>query len=172
MDTVAAQTRLIAAAVRFAPLDATRGVIMLVMALDHANAFIAHAHPLAEMWAGPFPRYDSALAFLTRFVTHLAAPGFFFLMGAGIILFAASRRNLGWSDGAIVRHLLARGAVLIALQLLVENRAWELGGSFFPLYFGVLYGLGATMIVASLCLRLNALVLAAASLACILLTNW
>ncbi len=169
-EATAVPAQVMSAAARLAPLDATRGLIMVVMALDHANVFIAHAHPLPEMWTGPFPSYDSALAFLTRFVTHLAAPGFFFLMGAGIVLFASARRNLGWTHGAIVRHLIVRGGILIALQLLVENRAWALGGPFPSLYFGVLYGLGATMIAAALFLQLNSIVLAASSLASLLLT--
>lgn len=80
---------------RLPPLDALRGLLMAVMALDHANIFVARRHPPPEMWSGPFPRYDDALTFLTRFVTHLAAPGFFFLMGAGMFLFALARRRLG-----------------------------------------------------------------------------
>src|SRR5215475_3578570 len=139
--------------VRLAPLDALRGLIMVVMALDHANLFIAHQHPLPEFWSAPTPPPASVLAFLTRFVTHFAAPGFFFLMGAGMVLLADSRRRLGWSKGAIVRYLLARGGLLIALQLLVENPAWRIGDGpiftrqVFLSYFGVLYGLGAAMIV-------------------------
>src|SRR5438067_9381300 len=106
---------------RLLPLDGLRGLIIIVMALDHANLFIAHEHPPPEFWSGPPPSYTNALAFLTRFATHFAAPGFFFLIGAGMALFAASRRDLGWTEGAIRRHLIARGGLLIALQLLIEN---------------------------------------------------
>ena len=60
-------------------LDALRGLIILVMALDHANHFIAQKHPPSEIWDGVFPVYYDVLAFLTRLVTHVAAPGFFFL---------------------------------------------------------------------------------------------
>src|SRR5512134_3588491 len=80
-------------AARLAPLDGLRGLIMIVMALDHANAFIAHAHPRPEFFNTPPQQYTSALPFLTRFVTHFAAPGFFFLMGAGMLLLAESRRR-------------------------------------------------------------------------------
>ncbi len=153
-------------------MDALRGFIIVVMALDHANVFIARAHPPPEMWVGSFPSYASALPFLTRWVTHLAAPGFFFLMGAGMMLFAAGRRRIGWSEGAITRHLMLRGLLLVALQFLIENRAWALGeGSRFPVYFGVLFGLGATMVIGSLLLRLNSLLLIATSLALILATQ-
>ena len=70
---------------RLLPLDALRGLIILFMALDHANYFIAQAHSSGEHWGGSFPGYQAALPFLTRLVTHICAPGFFFLMGAGML---------------------------------------------------------------------------------------
>jgi uncharacterized membrane protein len=137
---------------RLVPLDALRGLIMVLMALDHANLFIAQQHSSGEYWGGPFPAYRDALPFLTRLVTHLAAPGFFFLMGAGMVLLANSRRRRGWSEWAVIRHFLIRGGLLIALQLLVVNRAWELspGGWGLDVYVGVLFALGGTMILGSL----------------------
>lgn len=163
-------------------LDALRGLIMILMAVDHASFFIAHKHP-SEFWGQPLPEYAGALPFLTRFVTHFCAPGFFFLMGIGMMLFAESRRQLGWTDSAIRKHFLTRGALLIVLQLFIENPAWVLGpaaelgsqppggGSSVMLHFGVLYGLGASMIVCAFLLRLNAIVLACISLLAVLLTQ-
>ena len=85
---------------RLLPLDSLRGMIMILMALDHANHFVAQLHPAGEMWGGPFPTYSDPLAFLTRLVTHLSAPGFFFLMGAGMSLFAHSPGASGRSCGS------------------------------------------------------------------------
>jgi uncharacterized membrane protein len=82
-------------------------------------------------------------------------------MGAGMALLAESRRALGWSEWTIVRHLAQRGGLLIALQLLVENPAWRIGDgpmftpAVFFSYFGVLYGLGASMIAGAFLLRLR-----------------
>lgn len=142
---------------RLLSLDALRGLIIVLMALDHANHFIAQQHSPGEYWGGRFPIYHDALPFLTRLVTHLCAPGFFFLMGVGMVLFAHSHRKGGWSEWAIIRHFLIRGAFLIALQLLVVNRAWELsaGGLGLELYIGVLFALGGTMILGSLLLWLK-----------------
>lgn len=142
---------------RLLAVDALRGLIIVLMALDHANLFVAHKHSSGEYWGGPLPAYDSQLAFFTRFITHLAAPGFFFLMGAGMLLFTRSRRRQGWDRWAIVRHFWLRGALLIALQFLVVNRAWALspGGWPFDLYVGVLYALGAAMVVGSLLIWLE-----------------
>jgi len=130
---------------------------MVLMALDHANHFIAQQHSSGEYWGGRFPVYHDALPFLTRLVTHLCAPGFFFLMGVGMLLFAHSHRKGGWSEWANIRHFLIRGGLLIALQLLVVNRAWELsaGGWALELYIGVLFALGGTMILGSLLLWLK-----------------
>ena len=148
---------------RLLPLDVLRGLIIVLMALDHTNHFIAQQHSPGEYWGGPFPVYHDALTFLTRLVTHLSAPGFFFLMGAGMLLFAHSRRKQGWSEWAIVRHFLIRGGLLIGLQLLVVNRAWELspGGWGLEIYIGVLFALGGTMILSSLLLWLKPRVLLA-----------
>ena len=142
---------------RLFALDALRGLIIIFMALDHANYFVAQKHPPGEIWDGVFPVYRDALAFLTRFVTHFAAPGFFLLMGAGIALLAHSRRERGWNHWAVIRHFLIRGGVLIGLQLLIVNRAWELSlqGWGLKIYVGVLCALGGTMILGSLLLRLR-----------------
>ena len=142
---------------RLFPIDALRGLLIVLMALDHANHFVAHKHPPAEIWDGVYPIYYSPLAFLTRWVTHLAAPGFFLLMGVGMALFARARRERGWSRRSVMGHLAVRGLVLIALQLLVVNRAWELSpeGWGITIYIGVLCALGGTTILGCLLLWLR-----------------
>jgi len=137
--------------------DALRGLIMILMALDHANHFIAQKHSSGEYWGGPFPEYNDALSFLTRLITHLSAPGFFFLMGMGMLLFAQSRRKKGWHELKSVGHFLLRGALLIALQLFIVNPTWELspGGWVLETYIGVLFALGGTMILGSMLLWLK-----------------
>jgi hypothetical protein len=139
--------------IRYFALDALRGLIIVLMAIDHANHFIARKHPSGEYYRSPMPVYDDTLTFFTRFVTHLCAPGFFFLMAIGMVLFAESRRERGWSEIQIIKHFWIRGGILIVLQLLLINRAWELRPFFGMSYFGVLYALGATMIVGSLLLK-------------------
>ena len=141
---------------RLLSIDALRGLIMVLMALDHANYFVAQQHPLGEHWGGRFPVYTDAITFLTRLVTHPVAPGFFFLMGVGMFLFTHSRRKRGWSEWEITRHFLIRGGLLIALQLLIINRTWQLGPETFPeVYIGVLIALGGGMILGSFFLRLK-----------------
>ncbi len=159
-----------AARKRFISLDALRGLIIILMAIDHANYFVANQHSSGEYWGGPLPTYADGLAFLTRWVTHPVAPGFMFLMGAGMALFANSRRGRGWTEGEIIRHFWIRGGLLILMQLLIANLAWQLGPGPFPtIYLGVLFALGGGMILGSLFLRLRAWYLAALALSLFIL---
>jgi uncharacterized membrane protein len=158
---------------RLYPLDALRGLIIVFMALDHANYFVAQQHSSGEQWGGIFPAYNSALPFLTRLVTHFCAPGFFFLMGVGMCLFAASRRKQGWGRWKITSHFWVRGTVLIALQMLIVNFIWKAGPEFFPdMYIGVLIALGGTMIIGSLLLQLNPTTLLILTLGLLVGTAW
>ncbi len=150
---------------------------MVLMALDHASAFVARQHS-SEFWSGAWTRYESAAPFLTRFVTHLCAPGFFFLMGAGLALFAADRAAAGWSWPRISRTVLARGALLLVVSQFLEVPAFVVGAfsgsgspppgaqdlppgmGAAPLYFlwPVLSALAAALILSAALLRLPGVV--------------
>jgi uncharacterized membrane protein len=174
---------------RLLSLDAMRGLILVLMALDHASFFIAKTHSL-EFWGTGLPRYDSALPFLVRAVTHLCAPGFFLLMGAGMALFIAGRLRDGWTSQRIARFFMIRGLLLIAIQQLLENPAWYLGvlgtghGAFTfrggpvpgggvssEIGLGVLFGLGSSMVVWGLLSRLPSSAVLAISVASMGLTQ-
>ena len=99
---------------------------MVLMAIDHASYFIARVHSV-EFWGAGLPVYPDAFWFWTRWITHLCAPSFFFLMGIGMILFADVRHKTGWDQGRITRFFVIRGLLLVFLQLFVEDPAWVLG---------------------------------------------
>jgi uncharacterized membrane protein len=67
------------------------------------------------------------MAFVTRWVTHLCAPGFFMLMGAGMVWLAQARARDGWTPARIRRFFITRGAVLLLIQQFIENPSWLLG---------------------------------------------
>src|SRR5215831_4966018 len=94
---------------RLESIDAVRGAIMVLMALDHTRDFfgIPGQNPTNLATA-------SAALFLTRWVTHFCAPGFFLLMGTGAFL-AGRRRSRGELSG----FLATRGIWLIFLGLVV-----------------------------------------------------
>ncbi len=141
---------------------------MAIMAIDHASFFISKVHA-EEFWGISLPGYDHILTFITRFITHICAPGFFFLLGVSMALFARSRRKAGWTEKKIFRYFAFRGLLLIMLQMFIENPAWFIGllqspgliinppggGGAVYFHFGVLYGLGAAMIIWAMLLRLG-----------------
>lgn len=112
---------------RIQDLDILRGLIMVLMAIDHVAYFIMRVHP-SEYWGRPIPVYTAAVAFLTRAITHPCAPGFFFLMGTSVVLLAESRQRAGWDDRRIRSFLVKRGLILIGIELLFLNFAWLIGG--------------------------------------------
>lgn len=103
-----------------------------------------------------------------------------------MILFDVSRRKAGWTENRIIRFFVTRGILLIFLQLLVENPAWMLGtigtklqtmeppggGGEVMLHFGVLYGLGANMIVFAFLMRVRTMGIVLLSIGSILFTQW
>ena len=137
---------------RLLPLDALRGTIMALMAIDHASIFVRRWHPF-ETWDQPLPDYPSLAAMLTRLATHPCAPGFFFLMGTGMLLFLRSRREAGWSDRRIAGHLALRGLLFIALEQLVVDLVTS--GRVVPLDFSILAGLGGVMLLGILFVKLS-----------------
>ncbi len=170
---------------RLFPLDSFRGLIMIAMAIDHASLLVAKVHS-GEFWGMALPEYQDAWWFLTRWITHLCAPGFFFAMGAGVALLTAARRADGWTEGRITRFLVTRGLLLILLQQFLENPAWLLGelsaaagaqtvrgggvpggGEGVMLHLGVLYALGAALVIWGFLYRLPSSAVAAISIAAI-----
>jgi uncharacterized membrane protein len=170
-------------------LDAHRGLIMMLMAIDHASYFIARVHS-RELWGTPLPVYPDALWFWTRWITHPCATGFFFLMGIGMIFFADAHRNAGWKEGRITRSFVIRGLLLIALQLTIENGAWIVGdlsgrpgaavtrggpmpggGTEGMIYLGVLFSLGGTMLFWAFMRRAPSWLVAVTSMAAVICTQ-
>lgn len=120
---------------RLVSLDLLRGLVMILMALDHARYYFSGAHGAPEDMAAT----DLPL-FMTRWVTHLCAPAFFFLTGLSIYL-SASRLRTAASPALLA---CARGIWLVGLELTVVGFAW----TFNPGHgvAGVIWCLGWAMI--------------------------
>jgi uncharacterized membrane protein len=122
---------------RLESIDLVRGVIMVIMTLDHARDFFR------------FPQDNptdldttSVGLFLTRAVTHLCAPVFFLLMGTGAYL--ARRRK---SRGELSRFLLTRGLWLIFMEVAVFRCfGWQFNFDYRVTMLLVLWALGWSMI--------------------------
>jgi uncharacterized membrane protein len=107
------------AGVRLPGIDRMRGLVVLLMALDHVRDFFSadalHFDPT------DLARTYPAL-FLTRFVTHYCAPTFVLLAGASVFLHGTKLRD----RGALARFLLTRGAWLILFEIVVVSPIWGL----------------------------------------------
>lgn len=171
---------------RLRSIDVLRGLIMVVMALDHVGLMVGRFHS-QEMWAGAWTRYQSALPFLTRFVTHFCAPGFFLLMGAGMALMAGARARQGWTDGHITRSIVTRGLLLVVVATFFEVPAFVIAtlsgpplgdNSEFAIpgtperrwVLTVLFALGTSMAVSGLLIRARSAVWALLAAAALLVT--
>ncbi|MBT6085825.1 MAG: DUF1624 domain-containing protein [Rhodospirillaceae bacterium] len=151
-------------------LDALKGLIMVVMALDHVRSFFMKYDGVKEIWYQPATYNPDFWSFTARYVSHLAAPGFFFLMGMGMVLFSKSREKIGWDQNQVFKSFLTRGMILIALQFIAEDSAWLIRSHRIThlLSTGVLSSLGGAMIVTAFMLRFKPMVVAAISVACLL----
>jgi uncharacterized membrane protein len=123
--------------IRIESVDVVRGLIIAVMALDHSRDFFGN------FAANPTDLSTTTVAlFFTRWVTHICAPVFFLLTGAG------ARLTLGRMDkSALTRYLLSRGLWLIFLELVVMRFALQFNFDYHVTIITVLWGLGWAMIV-------------------------
>jgi uncharacterized membrane protein len=99
---------------RLESVDLYRGILMVIMLIDHVRYFVH--------FDGPAGRYDPLdvntttwVFYLTRWITHLCAPGFVLLAGAS----AGFQRQRGTSIPALSRFLWTRGLALIVMELVV-----------------------------------------------------
>jgi uncharacterized membrane protein len=127
---------------RLASVDILRGLVMVIMALDHTRHFMTNVPFPPEL----IPNTNAAL-FFTRFITHFCAPVFSFLAGTGAFL-ATSR---GKSIQQVSRFFLTRGLWLVLLELTIVDFSW----TFKPwAAAGVIWILGWSMVCMALIVRL------------------
>src|ERR1044071_6109813 len=92
-------------------IDLLRGLIMIVMALDHTRDYFNNAQMLFD--PTDIEKTTPAL-FFTRWITHFCAPAFAFLSGISININLRKRGRPG-----LVKYLLTRGFWLIFLDIVV-----------------------------------------------------
>ncbi len=138
---------------RLNSIDLLRGLVMVVMALDHTRDFFAAG--------GPNPRDVGAPAlFLTRWVTHFCAPTFIFLAGISAFLYGQRLRH----TAELSRYLATRGLWLVLIEFTVVRFAWSYSIYVNHFVAQVIFAIGASMIALAVLVQLPRWAIAAAAL--------
>src|SRR5262245_24644116 len=144
---------------RVRAVDWLRGLVMVLMTIDHAGGRFdaGHLHgDRAQGWlpGTPLPPGE----FLTRWITHLCAPTFVLLAGAALALSTDRRRDQPGQTSFIVR----RGLFILALDPLWMSLAFSQYRTF---VFQVLYAIGLSLVCMAFLRRLPSRVLLAGAVA-------
>jgi uncharacterized membrane protein len=142
---------------RIQSIDALRGLVMIVMALDHIRDFF---HYDAALHSPVDLHSTTAALFLTRWVTHFCAPTFIFLTGLSAYLYGQKH-----SSKELTRFLFTRGAWLIFLEVTVVAFGWFFDFNIHGPVLMVIWAIGAAMIFLSLVVQLPYLAIVAVGVA-------
>ena len=123
---------------RIGSIDLLRGLVMIIMALDHVRDYF---HADSFMFDPLDLDKTNGAIFFTRWITHFCAPVFMFL--AGTSAFFMSQRK---TKKELSRFLFTRGLWLIFLELVVVNFGWNFDILFHNIYFITIWALGVSMI--------------------------
>jgi uncharacterized membrane protein len=128
------------ARLRLDSVDLLRGLVIVIMALDHARDFFT-----AVRFEATDLTQTTAALFLTRWITHFCAPVFVFLAGTSAFLYQARGR----SRGEVSRFLLTRGLWLVLLEWTLVRWAWMFNFNYTTevLFVQVIWVIGVSMIV-------------------------
>jgi uncharacterized membrane protein len=129
---------------RIDSIDVLRGLVMVVMALDHTREYF-HLSPAGIDATDPARSY--AILYATRWVTYFCAPTFVLLTGLSVWL---RGRTLPWP--ALFRFLVARGLWLILLELTIVATGFTFRPGY--LFLQVIWVIGAGLILLAFLSRL------------------
>ena len=157
-----APSRAVTTRPRLDSLDLLRGLVMVIMAIDHTrDLFMAQTFDpvdLTKTWPA---------LFFTRWITHFCAPIFVFLAGAGAYLYG----KRGRSTAELSRFLVTRGLWLIVLEFTLVGWGWMFNLQFQFLVGQVIWAIGVSMIVLSMLIRLPIRVIAGIGIGILVLHN-
>jgi uncharacterized membrane protein len=152
---------------RIQSVDALRGAIMMLMAIDHIRDYVARS---AQQFLPTDLARTTPAIFLTRWITHFCAPVFMLTAGLGAYLWMTRGHH---SKAELSRFLVSRGLWLIVLEVTILRLILLSQISFTanPVLLIILWAIGISMIALAALIYLPARVLAAVSIAIIALHN-
>ena len=131
---------------RFDSVDILRGIIMVLMALDHVRDYFTNVR------FDPLDLEQTNIAlFFTRWITHFCAPVFVFLAGTSAYL----SLNRGKSKSDLSKFLLTRGLWLIIVEVTLVRFGWLFNFDYSLIIFQVIWAIGWSMVTLSLLIKFS-----------------
>jgi uncharacterized membrane protein len=127
---------------RITSIDLLRGIIMMLMALDHVRDYF---HNDAMMHDPLDLQTTTPILFFTRWITHYCAPIFVFLAGTSAYL-----SGLKKSKKELSRFLITRGLWLIFIEFAVVTFGWTFNPFYNMLAVQVIWAIGMSMLILGL----------------------
>lgn len=128
---------------RLQSVDALRGAIMIVMAIDHIRDYVARS---AMQFSPTDLTRTTTAVFFTRWITHFCAPVFLLTAGLGAFFWMNRGRHSKWE---LSRFLVTRGAWLILIEITLMRTIMFFQFSYYkdPVILIILWAIGVSMIV-------------------------
>jgi uncharacterized membrane protein len=152
---------------RIQSVDALRGCVMMLMAIDHIRDYLARS---AQQFLPTDLTRTTPAIFLTRWITHFCAPVFVLTAGLGAYFWMTRGHH---SKGELSRLLISRGIWLIVLEVTILRLIFFLQISFTAnaVMLIILWATGVSMMGLAGLIYLPTRVIAAVSIAIIALHN-
>jgi len=148
---------------RIQSIDILRGIIMVIMALDHTRDFFH----ISAMTDEPTNLETTTPAlFFTRWITHFCAPLFVFLSGTSIYL-----QSLRKTKKQLSLFLLTRGLWLIVAEFTIVGFGWSFNIFFNFFFLQIIWAIGASMVILAALIHLRYWMLLALGLLITVLHN-
>lgn len=126
---------------RIESIDILRGLVMIIMALDHVRDYFYHGSFFVD------PTHletTTPMLFFTRFITHFCAPVFVFLAGTSAYLQSSKK-----TKKVLFKFLFTRGIWLIVIEMVVNNLIWTFDFTYSLQIFQVIWAIGVSMVCLS-----------------------
>lgn len=127
---------------RIESIDLLRGLVMIIMALDHVRDFF---HDKAMIEDPTNLATTTPILFFTRWITHFCAPVFVFLAGTSAF-FQKARK----STKELSRFLISRGLWLLFIEIVVINFAFSFNPEYSLIGLQTIWSIGISMIILGL----------------------
>jgi len=126
---------------RIESIDLLRGVVMIIMALDHVRDYF---HDSAFLYSPEDLNHTNVILFFTRWITHFCAPVFVFLAGISAYLYGIQKTKKELS-----LFLFSRGLWLVFAELFILSLFRTFNPSYHFFNLQVIWVIGISMIVLS-----------------------